>query len=121
MILDPHLLFPPRYLVAGAADGRIHVYDLAVSAEASPATGAFVTTEPHLVACRADLAAPVTRLLAGQHKGAKFSTFKAPYLRLSFPLSFRAHRLDRGDHLSSGSRKVDAFSDTVDRQTLKLK
>ena len=33
--------------------------------------------------------------MPGQQKGAKFSTFKAPYLRLSFPLRFRAHILGR--------------------------
>ena len=85
------------------------------------------------VAKYADLHRAVTKALSrahggsstpsrtGQQKGAKFSTFKAPYLRLSFPLSFRAHCLDRGDHRSSRSRRVDAFSDTFDRQKLQLK
>ncbi|KAH8068666.1 hypothetical protein JL721_6526 [Aureococcus anophagefferens] len=50
-----------KYLVAGAGDGRLHVYDLAVPGEARAASGAFVATEPALVACRADLAAPVTK------------------------------------------------------------
>ncbi|KAH8064330.1 hypothetical protein JL722_1193 [Aureococcus anophagefferens] len=52
-----------KYLVAGAGDGRLHVYDLAVPGEARAASGAFVATEPALVACRADLAAPVTKVL----------------------------------------------------------